>query len=634
LESAITGGRAEMDELKIALKQHTAVRAEAEEALAKAGSVRNSEAADFARESANSKANIAALGKAAKALRKGLGQAFLQTREASIVRRLSVDMDISSSDRDVVSSFLSNRGRGRTFQPTMEVVGILETMKEQMQKELAQEVAEEKKAIEIYEELTEAKRREVTAAALAMENKLKRKGRLGVEIETMKSDLRDTSKSLAEDKKFLADLSKNCNEKAKEMEEVKMTRSAELVAIGDTIKMLNDDDALDLFKKALPSPSLLQTVGSSEDIKKAALHALRSHRRGRSHRDARLNLIAMALHGKKVSFDKITKMIDTMRKLLRREQSDDNDKKKYCTSELQKSEDNLKKLSMQVSDLEKFVSNAEATIDQIRKAIVKLGAGIKELDASVVEATALRKKEHEDFKQELATNVAAKQLLVKAENRLRQFYNIKIVRREDAPKLVQTSDDSSQPAEEDIDSDEGDDADFLQLRSRRARRRWLAVPPPAPEVAAAYLKKHEQKEGVSQLMAMLVEDLNKEMAQSEVKERDSQKEYESFVKDSAAKRELDARSLTVKEGAKAGLEVELQKSVQAKKAKVEEVAAMTDILKTLHEECDWLLANHDARKEARDQEIEALNNAKAVLSGADYSLLQSASTRRTWHLRH
>merc|ERR1719297_721795 len=104
-------------------------------------------------------------------------------------------------------------------------------------------------------------------------------------------------------------------------------------------------------------------------------------------------------------------MIDGMKKLLRQEQTDDDDKKDYCTSELQKSEDSLKKLSMEVSDLEKFISSSEATAAQVTKEIAKLGAGIKELDASVAEATALRKKEHEDFKQELTTNVAAKQLL-------------------------------------------------------------------------------------------------------------------------------------------------------------------------------------------------------------------------------
>ena len=44
----------------------------------------------------------------------------------------------------------------------------------------------------------------------------------------------------------------------------------------------------------------------------------------------------------------------------------------------------------------------------------------------------------------------------------------------------------------------------------------------------------------------------------------------------------------------------------------------------LHQECDFLLKYYSIRKEAREGEVESLNNAKAVLSGADYSFLQAS----------
>jgi hypothetical protein len=47
----------------------------------------------------------------------------------------------------------------------------------------------------------------------------------------------------------------------------------------------------------------------------------------------------------------------------------------------------------------------------------------------------------------------------------------------------------------------------------------------------------------------------------------------------------------------------------------------------LHGECDWLLKYFDVRKEARTGEIDALGKAKAVLNGADYSLVQTKSTK-------
>jgi hypothetical protein len=45
--------------------------------------------------------------------------------------------------------------------------------------------------------------------------------------------------------------------------------------------------------------------------------------------------------------------------------------------------------------------------------------------------------------------------------------------------------------------------------------------------------------------------------------------------------------------------------------------ATAETLKDLHMECDWLLNNFEARKEARAGEIDALKKAKAVLSGAE-----------------
>merc|ERR1719160_641131 len=92
----------------------------------------------------------------------------------------------------------------------------------------------------------------------SIEEKSVRLGELQVSIVEMKEDLDDTQKSLLEDKKFLADLGKNCALKTKEHEENMKLRSEELLALADTIKVLNDDDALELFKKTLPGASLMQ----------------------------------------------------------------------------------------------------------------------------------------------------------------------------------------------------------------------------------------------------------------------------------------------------------------------------------------------------------------------------------------
>merc|ERR1712203_448418 len=151
--------------------------------------------------------------------------------------------------------------------------------------------AAEEAAIKAFEGLAAAKTKEIQANTDAIEAKTVRHGEVSVAIVNQKEDLDDTKKALVADKKFLADLETDCKTKEAEWDERSATRAQELLALADTIKILNDDDALELFKKTLPAPSLMQTTASSKDLKRQALAALRV--KG----DFRLNLIALALRG-------------------------------------------------------------------------------------------------------------------------------------------------------------------------------------------------------------------------------------------------------------------------------------------------------------------------------------------------
>merc|ERR1712061_197055 len=120
-------------------------------------------------------------------------------------------------------------------------------------------------------------------------------------------------------------------------------RAEETVALADTIKVLNDDDALDLFKKTLPSASssFLQVRESSAAMRAEATEELSKAHARSSHRP-RLDFILLALNGKKAGFGKIVKMVDELVAALKAEQGDDDDKKEYCAAEFDKVEDKIK----------------------------------------------------------------------------------------------------------------------------------------------------------------------------------------------------------------------------------------------------------------------------------------------------
>merc|ERR1719163_372264 len=129
------------------------------------------------------------------------------------------------------------------------------------------------------------------------------------------------------------------------------------------------------------------------------------------------------------------------------------------------------------------------------------------------------------------------------------------------------------------------------------------------------------------MINLLVKDLDKEMTEAEAEEKDAQADYEQMMKDSADKRAADAKSLEEQEAAKADAEAALQQHGADKKADEKELGATLQYIHSLHNECDWLLKYFEVRKEARAGEVDALGKAKAVLSGADYSLVQTQSKK-------
>merc|ERR1719155_143008 len=198
----------------------------------------------------------------------------------------------------------------------------------------------------------------------------------------------------------------------------------------------------------------------------------------------------------------------------------------------------------------------------------------------------------------MASDGAAKELLGFAKNRLNKFYNPKLYK---APPKAALADVSAHKA----------------------------APPPPPETAAAFSKKSEESNGVIAMIDIMVKDLTKEMTEAETGEKLAQEDYETMMKESAEKRATDTETLANKEKVKAELEAELESNTEEKGATEKSLMATLEHISSLHAECDWLLQYYEVRKEARAGEVESLETAKAVLSGADYSLLETGRKVRS-----
>merc|ERR1719265_2771988 len=297
-------------------------------------------------------------------------------------------------------------------------------------------------------------------------------------------------------------------------------------------------------------------------------------------------------------------MIDDMVATLKTEQQDDNNKKEYCDLQFDAADDKKKGLEHNIAELTTSIDDMTSAIATLGEEIKALEDGIVALDKSVAEATVQRKEENEDYTELMASDTAAQQLLEMAKNRLNKFYN---------PKLYKPPPTTPAP-----------NAEWAHLELGQQKAKPVVMEPP-PETWGAYEKKGEESNSVIGMIDDLKKELEVEMTEATAEEKNSQEEYEEMMAESAEKRTTDTKSIEAKTGEKAELEGDLVQAKADKGDKLKELMATEKFLGDLHLECDWLLKNFQLRAEARTSEIDALGRAKAVLSGADYSLIQKVT---------
>jgi len=520
---------------------------------------------------------------ATAALKGGETASFLQ--QLDTVQRVSRAVDsnshLSTDAKRRISAFLAHRS---SESPGF-VVGMLSGIKDDTQKEIKVETKAEDKAVENFHEVETAKKTEIATLLNTFERKMKSIGEKQVEVVNLKRELSDQGDSIEDDKKMLAELQKSCSQKAADWEERKSSRQKEQIALQDTIKMLDSDTSLDLFRKR--STALLQ-FSSHEKVKKALalVKAAQSKDIVAVTAHPELNFLALALSGKKADFTKILEKIDGLVELLKQESEDDKSKKSYCTKEFRSVEEKTKSLDSKIKTLTASVVEKKDAISKLSQDIDALQSGVKSLDSSVATAGKNRQAEHAEFQESTSSNSAALDLLSMARDRLNKVYNPSMV----APTTTKSP---------------YDPYALIEIKGEK---------PPAT-FEGGYQQKTQESNGVLKMIDTLSSDIEKEMAVAKTEEADAQSDYEETIKDAAKKRDADLALVAQKSQDKADLETDLNDDTDEKKGKKKDLMAAGKFAANLHQECDWLLQNFDLRAEARTEEKENLIRAKTVLAG-------------------
>merc|ERR1712217_196398 len=235
----------------------------------------------------------------------------------------------------------------------------------------------------------------------------------------------------------------------------------------------------------------------------------------------------------------------------------DDNKKEYCLAQFDDTDDKKKALERKLGQVNTGISDTQDAITTTTDEIAQLNAAIKALDKEVAEATQQRQDENQAFKEMMASDSAAKELLGIAKNRLNKFY---------APKLYKPAPKAELSAEERIFVNEGGTATptpapggiagtgISAFAEVSVHVQGKVAPPPPPETFGAYKKKSGENTGVLAMMDLLVKDLEKEMQEATVEEKNAQADYEDMMKHASEKRTEDSKAITSKANNKAQLE--------------------------------------------------------------------------------
>jgi hypothetical protein len=267
------------------------------------------------------------------------------------------------------------------------------------------------------------------------------------------------------------------------------------------------------------------------------------------------------------SFTKVKKAIDDLITTLNTQQSDEVKKNDWCKKELQTNEMTTLKTEDHKGDLEVRQKKLESDIEALAKRVEEAVAEVAELRVNLQRANENRKTENMDFQKTVADQTLTVKILKKALDKLANYY------------------------------------DLLQQKQ-------------APPVAQGEYKKSAGAEGVMQMIEKLVQEAQQMTADARKDEQEAQEAYEQFVNetnDAVATLEKEIATKTKVKAKTTEQKLQTQGDI---KDTISELEGLAKYDAELHAECDYLLKNFDVRQQARAAEVESLQQAKQILSGA------------------
>jgi len=284
-------------------------------------------------------------------------------------------------------------------------------------------------------------------------------------------------------------------------------------------------------------------------------------------------------------FDKIMVMIDDMISLLRKEEASDIVHRDLCENSQNANKNELADLASMIDKADKMLKRMGNTKKELQSEIGQLEIDIKATQSTQADMLKFRNKEEGNFKQALKDDTDAVGLIRNAISALEKFYK-----------------DNKIPLGLTQKPEYAEDADKA---------------PDASSFSGSYGGRQSESGGILAILAMLAEDLEKEIAEGRGDDADAQAKYEK--QNGALQSTLDAQEETKVsvEEELASLEEKIDATEAFKKGKSDDESAEGDSKKALATDCKWVATHFETRRTKRKDEIQGLVDAKAFLAGVE-----------------
>jgi len=470
------------------------------------------------------------------------------------------------------------------------IFGILKQMKEEFETNLASSQKEETQAESDYQGLKSTKEAQLAATKENLDTMLTDHANNKKALYDAKEDLELTRTQRTADVEFLQKLKVVCGDLDHQWEQRSKMRSEEIKAVAETIVILTEDESKEQMAKTVTLIQLKAATGTA-----TAMRAMRSKASAvlrRAMMQPGFDDLLDAWHGRRDdftespgtqlaqltvsvqldAFTKVKEAMDQMVQELKEQQAEEVKTKEFCQTEFNENEKQTYTKTEEKKDAQVSIDTLLATIEKLGKAIEEATKQIAETKVEVKKASQQREGENAEYQTTVSDQRATQVILKKALARLNQFYKKK--------SLLQAKQD------------------------------------PAPPVQFQPMKKSAGASPVISMIEQIIEESIMVETEAVKAEKEAQRDYEQMVKDSNKMIKELKSAVTEKTKAKSDAESEKVSAEADLKGLMSELEDLAAVKADLHSQCDFLLKNFDIRQKARLQEMEAISEAKGVLSGA------------------